>query len=175
MEYKSSLDLLAKVITAAAIIILAAVSYASFKELLAADGDMTTILIRSGIILLSALILLVCYWLSPRKYFVDNKELVIERPAKDVHILISDIEEVRPVVKGEMRWTIRTFGVGGLFGYYGKYYNSTFGSMTWYTTQLKNRVLIQTKSGKKIIITPDDITFSDTLKSKLKLLEQSRT
>ena len=47
------------------------------------------------------------------------------------------------------------FGVGGLFGYYGNFVNSTLGSMTWYATRRDKAVLITTLENKKIIVTPD--------------------
>jgi hypothetical protein len=56
-----------------------------------------------------------------------------------------------------MRGTIRTFGVGGLFGYFGKFHTPNIGHITFYATQRVNKVLIVTKQGKKIILTPDDI------------------
>ena len=50
----------------------------------------------------------------------------------------------------------RTFGVGGLYGYYGKFYNRTFGSMTWYATRRDKLVLVKFQNKKKIILTPDE-------------------
>jgi len=102
-----------------------------------------------------------------QKYVVNNNELIIKRPVKERKIQISDIQEIRLINPGEMFGTIRTFGVGGLFGYYGLFYNRTFGSMTLYTTQRKNRVIIKTKSNSKIVISPDDLSLVDFVKSKL--------
>ena len=168
MEYKASLDLPAKIITSAVIIILAVVDYLNLQRIQESGAGASANLIHLGIIFLSILVLLISYVLSPQKYIADGAELVIVRPANNVHILVSEIEDVRLIAKGELRWTIRTFGVGGLFGYFGKYYNNTFGAMTWYTTQLKNRILIRLKSSKKIVITPDNIALADFLKSKIK-------
>lgn len=55
-----------------------------------------------------------------------------------------------------LKGSIRTFGVGGLFGYFGKYFNRTLGSMTWYATRKDNFVLILTNDDKKIILTPNE-------------------
>ena len=60
------------------------------------------------------------------------------------------------VDKETMKWTVRTFGVGGLFGYFGKFANRALGSMTLYATRRNNYVLIITTDERKIIITPDE-------------------
>lgn len=60
---------------------------------------------------------------------------------------------------GSLIGSIRLFGVGGLFGYYGKYYNFKMGHMTLYTTQKRNRILMTMITGKKIIISPDDLNI----------------
>ena len=55
-----------------------------------------------------------------------------------------------------MRFAIRTFGNGGVFGYTGYFYKKGIGSMLWYCTQRANYILIEKTNGKKIVITPDD-------------------
>ena len=61
----------------------------------------------------------------------------------------------REISNNDMGLTIRTFGVGGLFGYFGKFFNSKIGRLTMYGTRRNNTVLIETDN-KKIILTPDD-------------------
>ena len=51
---------------------------------------------------------------------------------------------------------MRKFGSGGVFGYIGKFWNKQQGNMIWYATDMKNPVMIETKNGKKIVLTPDD-------------------
>jgi hypothetical protein len=69
---------------------------------------------------------------------------------------MTDLKNAVAVSKEDMRWTARTFGNGGLFGYYGKFWNKKFGTMTWYATKLNNYILIKTHEGKKIVLTPDN-------------------
>lgn len=164
MEYKASLDTLSKVITVGIIILFFVIGYKSIKAIMVAKGDITTILMHAGIILFLIVTIVCCYLFGTQKYLVVNNELIIKRPIKEKRIVISDIEEVRLVNDCNVTGTIRTFGVGGLFGYYGKYYNKTFGSMTLYTTQQKNRIFIRTKKQDKIIISPDDMSLLDKLK-----------
>ena len=175
MEYKASLDTLSKIITGVLIIIFFAIELTSLQLFSGERDNSNKILIQSGTLLFFILVIAGCYLFSTKKYLLNGKELIIVRPIKERIILLSDIEEIRPVAKGEMRWTIRTFGVGGLFGYYGKFYNRKFGSMTWYTTQLKNRIFIRIKSGEKIIITPDDISLAVKLNTEVLRRQQLNT
>ncbi|MBS4044542.1 MAG: hypothetical protein KGZ59_12085 [Chitinophagaceae bacterium] len=74
----------------------------------------------------------------------------------DIKLLKSEIISVGQLEKEKLKGTIRTFGVGGLFGYFGKFYNNKIGVMTLYATRRSNYVLIKTSANKKIILTPDN-------------------
>jgi len=58
---------------------------------------------------------------------------------------------------GKLTYSVRTFGVGGLFGYFGKFWNKEYGNMTWYATRRDKAIMIITKENKKIILTPDEV------------------
>jgi hypothetical protein len=165
MDYKASLDTLAKVMTSGTFILFVIIGYQSVSAIRSAPGDRTTIYIHGGILLLFVAILLGSWLFAPRSYTLDGTELTINRPIGGVSINRSSIKEVRLLEAGELKGTIRTFGNGGLFGYYGKYYNSGIGHMTWYTTQSKNTVLIVTNEGKKVVISPDDTSLVEKLKN----------
>ena len=140
------MDTLSKFLTLGVVALLVAIGRSSFKTLLKYnDIDKTTILIHSGILLSFIAIILGSYLFSPRNYEIQNGQLVIKRLIGAKVINLTDITEIRKINKGEMVGTFRTFGSGGLFGYYGKFYNSTFGHMTYYTTQRKNMILLKTK------------------------------
>ena len=107
-----------------------------------------------------AILLLLLYTLAfafhPSAYKISGDTLFICRPAGDVRIQRKDIKSAAVISKKELRNAIRTFGVGGLFGYYGCYANYTLGSMTWYATRKDKAVLITTTNNKKILVTPND-------------------
>ncbi len=102
------------------------------------------------------LIYVLCYGLSPKSYEINEKSLIIKRPFKDVIIDRSQIASATAVESSALRWSVRTFGVGGLFGYFGKFWNKEFGDMTWYASQRSHMVLIITNDQQKIILTPDE-------------------
>ncbi|HXH19279.1 MAG TPA: PH domain-containing protein [Chitinophagales bacterium] len=156
MEYKASLDALSKGLTAGVFILLIVIGYRSIKALMIAHGDMTTVLIHSGTLLFLVALLVGSYIYSPQKYILTGDSLIIKRLIGNVVIPLDDIVEARTVQDSEMTSTVRTFGNGGLFGYYGKYHSPRLGHMTFYTTKRDNRVLIKTKDGKNIVLTPDD-------------------
>ncbi|WP_197088653.1 PH domain-containing protein [Rufibacter radiotolerans] len=167
MEYKASLDSFAKVITAGTVLLFLALGYKSVKALAAAPNDMTTLLIHGGLLLFMAAILLGCYLYAPQSYRVGANYLEIVRPAQNKRINFTDIREIRALAGPEMNGVIRTFGVGGLFGYFGKYYSPGLGSMTFYATQRNNRLIIETRQGKKMILTPDNPQLLEHLEAQL--------
>lgn len=165
MEYNASLDSLCKGITIGVIVVFIGIGSIHVKGIMNAHGNWIPMLVHSSIMLFLLLTLVVSYGYSIKSYTVTSDELIIHRPIKDRVIKIEDITEIRIVDSTDMQGTIRTFGNGGLFGYYGKYYNSNIGNMTWYATQRKNRILICTQQSGKIIISPDDLSLADKLQT----------
>jgi len=164
MEYKASLDTLAKGLTIGVFILLITIGQQSVRALLVANGDTSTILIHSGALLLFVAILLGSWLYAPQSYTIDSNGLTINRPIGKVNIKLEDIKQVRTLADNETKGTIRTFGVGGLFGYFGKFHTPSIGHSTFYATQRKNKILIVTNNDKKVIITPDNINLVEKLK-----------
>jgi amino acid transporter len=166
MEYKASLDTVAKIVTAVTVILFFVIGYRSIKVLMLLQSNKTSMLIYGGLLLLFVVIIIGCFLFSPQYYKVDNNYLTIVRPVKNKTLKLNDIDNIRPLEKDEMNGAIRTFGVGGLFGYFGKYYYPKIGNMTFYATQKRNRILIETRQGQNFIITPDDQSIIENIKGK---------
>jgi len=165
MDYKASKSMTVQIITIGVVVLFAFLGYKSVMGLIHAKGNMTPILIHSGSLVFLAGTILLCYLFAPQKYSVDADYLIIHRPLSDMRISLDSIIEIRKVDKSELKGMIRTFGVGGLFGIYGKFYTNDLGNITMYGTQNKNYILIRTQS-KKILITPDDSGIIEQIKSK---------
>jgi hypothetical protein len=116
-----------------------------------------------GVLALLLGILLFSFLFRTTAYSLTSGELIIHRPIKDLSIAIANIKFVKPVDPENLKGTIRTFGVGGLFGYYGSFSNSILGKMTWYLTQKRNMVLIRTHQDQTILISPDEQQFVEQL------------
>ncbi len=87
---------------------------------------------------------------------IKEDRIVIKRPFKDVIIHRSAIADVIKLDDGKLARSIRTFGSGGLFGYFGLFWQKEFGTMTWYATRRDQAIMMMTSSNKKLVITPDE-------------------
>jgi len=163
--YTASLDSFTKTMTWFVVILLAGVAIKSVTDIANAAGDLKIIAVQGGVLLLLVSILLGSYLFSPQAYVLQANQLIIKRPALDKRISLADLVEVKILQENDRSWTIRTFGVGGLFGHYGKYYNSALGNFTQYATRRNNQIFIRTYRGRKIVITPDDLALADKLQA----------
>ncbi|MBM3178071.1 MAG: hypothetical protein FJZ78_08705 [Bacteroidetes bacterium] len=119
---------------------------------------------RFMIVLLPWFILLVAYVYSVTGLSIDEKFLWIERPIGPKKILLTDIREAGLIDKKEMKGTVRGFGNGGIFGYYGKFFNAKYGTMTWYVTRRDRLILLRMNNNAIILISPDEPSVADLLK-----------
>ncbi|WP_234110639.1 PH domain-containing protein [Chryseobacterium sp. R2A-55] len=100
-----------------------------------------------GILVLAALI--TSYLLIP-KISVNQGEIRVKNSFVDFPIRFSEVAEITRIEK--LRFVIRTFGVGGLFGNFG-YFN---GNDVWYVTNRRKKVQIKMKSGKVYMLSPEN-------------------
>jgi hypothetical protein len=162
MTYKATLDNLAKIVTIICTILFSII-IASMIWQSKGDLDLTYI----AIITLILFTYILSYSFSPKNYSITDENLIINRLFSNKEIKLSSIQKVQELNNDELKWSLRTFGVGGLFGYFGKFWVGKLGSMIWYATKRNNAVLIESGS-KKIIVTPDDQEkFVNELKSKI--------
>ena len=153
MTYKTSLDNLAKGITISITVLFAVIiigQYSIIKDAGQAVPIYTTVAL--------ILIYFIAFAFRPINYNLANGKLTIHRLLLDVNIDRVNIKSVELIDKDKIGWSLRTFGVGGLFGYFGYFANIKMGKMTWYATRKDRTVLLLTNDNKKIILTPDDPT-----------------
>jgi hypothetical protein len=152
MTYKASYDNLTKIVTIGVTILFAFICYAPIIFIKNGSEDQSPIF--TVVALISAYF--ISYGFSTKDYQLTQDEVIIHRLLGNVKFKRSEISSVEIVEKEQMGWLIRTFGVGGLFGYWGRFSSSKLGSMTWYATR-KNKIVLITKiNNKKIVITPDE-------------------
>jgi len=150
MTYTTSLDNLAKTITLSVTLLFALIIFGQFSVI--PDAGIAPFLTTIGFLLIYA----IAYAFRPISYILTSEQLIIHRPFADVKVDRRQVKCVELLEEGKLRWSVRLFGVGGLFGYYGKFANSKLGTMTWYATRRNKAVLLVTMEGKKIILTPDE-------------------
>jgi len=151
MTYKTSLDKAAIAVTVGVTILFAIIiggQYSIIKDAGRAIPIYTTTA--------CLLIYFLAFAFRPINYVVTKEEIIVRRPILNVHIKRTDVRSAELIERNKITGSIRTFGVGGMFGYYGNFVNFSVGRMTWYATRKDKTVLVKTKDNKKIIFTPDD-------------------
>lgn len=150
MTYKTSLDNTAIWITVAVSVLFAIIiggQFAIIKSAGLASPIFTTTI--------CLIIYFGAFAFRPINYTVDSTNLTVHRLIINARIKKADIKTVEIINSDKIKGAMRTFGVGGLFGYYGKFANSSVGKMTWYATRRNHVVLITTHDDQKFILTPD--------------------
>ncbi len=98
-------------------------------------------------------ILLIGLVFAVRGYSVLNEELLIHRLGWSTRFPLAELDSVE-LSPGSTLGSIRTFGIGGLFGYVGHFRNSMLGSYRAYATDTARTVVL--RFGKKtIVVSPD--------------------
>ena len=108
-----------------------------------------------GLILFNLIMLptmLACEGLAPQRLEIGESQIVVLRRYRSVVINRDEIKSVEQLPANAMRGAIRTGGVGGLFGYYGKFYTRSIGSFSLYATGSENLFLIRKWNGTNIVI-----------------------
>ena len=118
-----------------------------------------------GLILFNLIMLptmLACEGLAPQRLEVGESQSVILRRYRSVTIRRDEVRSVEKLPKDAMRGAIRTFGVGGLFGFFGRCYTRSIGSFSLYATGTDNLFLVRKWDGENIVVAcaePDKMEY----------------
>jgi hypothetical protein len=91
----------------------------------------------------------------PQCYEVSKEAIRVKRPFKSIYIPLDEVIVVRVLKKEEIGTLFRSFGVGGLFGYFGIYTSTKLGGVDMWCTNTTDLVLIEYNK-KKVIISPEE-------------------
>ena len=148
MKFKATLDKLTQILTALVVVV--------FVALIFFLSNVSQIPIYGRVSLyIGVAILFGAYLFYPKYYQVDENSVTVKSPLFSRSISRTKIIEVKELPKEELQGSIRAFGSGGYFGYFGLFYNSQLKWMTWFGTQRKNYVLVRTEKWR-YIFTPDN-------------------
>src|SRR6185437_2931920 len=111
--------------------------------------------------ILFALILAAAFAWSPAGYSIADGFLSVHRVIGNLRIPLASIREVRVASPEELQGSIRIFGSGGLFGYYGNFRSprlgkGKLGKSTWFMTRHSHAVIVATSAGN-FVLSPDDV------------------
>jgi hypothetical protein len=153
MLFGAPWDRMLKIVTSAIVVFLCLetiiVSVVMFLSTRLATALPITILIC----ICNALILLLPYLYAPRGFIIDETGITVVRALAPVHIEREKIQSVSRIGRNGFMKSIRTFGSGGLFGYYGSFRNRKLGHFKMYATHGDCGILVT--AHKKYILTPD--------------------
>ncbi|MBF8456209.1 hypothetical protein IV494_03350 [Kaistella sp. G5-32] len=95
-------------------------------------------------------VVLISYAFVPKKILITDSQILIKNLYGTITIDLNEIYSISKVEK--TGFNLRTFGVGGLFGYFG-YFN---GKDVWYVTNIHKKIKITLKSGKVYMLSPEN-------------------
>ncbi|MDH4210378.1 MAG: PH domain-containing protein [candidate division WOR-3 bacterium] len=119
--------------------------------------------------IISVLIISLSYLLSPMRYSFKGSDLIIRKViGKEISIKLSEVESYVVVPNFTKLRVARTFGNGGLFGYYGTFSTAEYGPIDCQLRSLKNVIILKTKD-KTYAISPDAVAqFEEKLTNAVK-------
>jgi hypothetical protein len=107
-----------------------------------------------GAAMIVPMALLVCVVFAPLGYTVDAVGIVVNRIGPSVCIRHDEIAEIRRVATRDVGFSVRVFGSGGFFGYYGRFWSQRLGPHRMYATNGRDLVCIERVDGGKVVLSP---------------------
>ena len=108
--------------------------------------------LRLGVPAACLVIILLTYRYSPCGYSVGPEGIRIHQGLGSTLLPLTSLRAVRRAGPGEL-CGLRTFGSGGLFGYFGWFWNRRFGHHLIYARSRHNLVLLE--AGRVYLLSPD--------------------
>ena len=110
------------------------------------DGDMADRIVTP--------IVFAVIWLlalrTPRYFYIEKDRIVVQFFIGCK--VLDEIRSVRPILKGELKGKIKTWGNGGLMGYTGHFENMYIGKFQMYAVNKKELALVTLNNGEQYVI-----------------------
>lgn len=101
---------------------------------------------------------------GPSGYSFEGRDLVIHRRAwAPARVPLTGLTGAR-VAPDAMRWSLRTFGNGGVFGFTGWFYNSRLGRYRAWVTDPKRAIVLEFGDGSIVVSPGRSHLFVDELR-----------
>ena len=150
-NFTASLDSLAKSITFTVCLVIVIPFFTIFMQYKKLNQPL--LLLPPAVVALS-LVIVALY--RPNGYALSNDGLAVLRPAGPVRYPLQVIRSIAPVATKDLGFGLRTFGVGGFLGYWGRYRYQHIGAATLFVTDRSKMLLVTLADNRRIIISPDD-------------------
>lgn len=150
MRFAAPTDRTVRLVTGLSILLLLGVTAAVGVAASCALGPVESA-VAWTVALLSLAILAVCWGLAPRGFSLEGSSLRVERPLRPVTIPLSEVREAGLLPDGATRGALRIGGSGGLFGFYGWFWNRSLGGFRMYASRAKELVRVDTVAGRFVL------------------------
>ena len=87
---------------------------------------------------------------TPRYFYIEKDRIVVKFFIGCK--VLEDVQSVRPILKGELKWTGKNWGNGGLMGYTGYFESLYLGKFQMYAVNKKELALVTLANGKQYVI-----------------------
>ena len=119
-------------------------------------------------IVIGLLVLVTSYLFAPQGYAIRESDILIRRKIGTIRIPIDRIGSIRQDAAACSLWGVRTFGVSGLFGYFGRFYTHDLGHHIRYATDRYKSIVIE--SDRTYVISPEDpVQFVQIVKARMEV------
>lgn len=110
------------------------------------------------LLLLATALVSALVWLyaRPNSFEVSPEGLKLVWPARTRKLPRNAFADMQPLSRLDLGHCIRLFGVGGLFGSFGRFRSEYLGNMDLYVTRADGMVLLRLKNRRPLILTPQD-------------------
>lgn len=154
-----------RITTAAVFVILSVVAFGMIFAV-ADESPIAKAVMYFVVVIVFPLPLVAAYLYSPVHYELTEEALIIRRRMASVVVKISDVISIDFLNPSFLQDMNRTGGNGGVFGFYGDF---TAGRDRYrlYLTQSRNIILIITRTGEKLVISPDDGHIVPLLRARI--------
>lgn len=101
-------------------------------------------------------VMLVCEGYAPQRLEIGADSIVVLRRYDSINIYRSQLKSIERLPDDALRYALRAGGVGGLFGYFGRFYTRKLGYFSLYATRLDNLFLLTRYDGGRIVLSCDE-------------------
>lgn len=130
------------------------------------DNDL---LIRLNLGLIALYLSILSYGIlnTPYSYRLSDKFLIINRRRSPLRIPLSDIQKVRVFTEDDRKGLVKVFAAEGVIGNFGRYSTKMHKKLHVLTSRDSNWTLLRMKTGKKYIISPDNLELIQKINERL--------
>lgn len=92
---------------------------------------------------------------APRAYAITEHHLEVRRLVGPLRFPLTDLRAVRALRPGELGAMRRTFGVGGFYGYFGRFHSQHLGELHYHLSTRSWMILVERAGHAPLVLSPE--------------------